>query len=114
MDSKGLMSPDSSDDPVTIIEDDKSSLPLTFILKQNYPNPFNPSTTIEFTTFHSTYIVLKIFDIHGREVDTLVSEILPAGTHRLKFDGRNLASGIYYYQLMANNSHLIKKMVYLK
>ena len=110
----GSVSPDSSDDPVTIIEDDKSSLPLTFILKQNYPNPFNPSTTIEFTTFHSTYIVLKIFDIHGREVDTLVSEILPAGTHRLKFDGRNLASGIYYYQLMANNSHLIKKMVYLK
>ncbi len=72
-------------------------------LKQNYPNPFNSSTTIEFTLPKSGYAELKVFDILGKEVSTLVSGKLNQGNHTCTFDGKNLASGIYYYQLVTGD-----------
>ncbi len=74
-------------------------LPEKFRLNYNFPNPFNPSTTIQFETSSRQLITLKVFDVLGTEVETLVNDYKPAGYHSIKFDGENLSSGIYYYQL---------------
>jgi hypothetical protein len=88
--------------------------PNKFVLSQNYPNPFNPSTTIEFTLPKSEHTTLKIFNILGKEVATLVSNKLNQGNHKFTFDGKNMASGIYYYQLVAGEFHQVKKMILLR
>ena len=85
-----------------------------FRLNQNYPNPFNPSTNIEFSLPKSEYAELKVYDILGKEVSTLVSKKLNRGNHTYTFDGKNLASGIYYYQLLAGDYRKVKKMILLK
>ena len=83
-------------------------------LPQNYPNPFNPSTTIEFSLAKSEFVELKIYNILGKEVSTLVSKKLNQGNHTYTFDGKNLASGIYYYQLVASDYREVKKMILIK
>jgi len=83
-------------------------------LYQNYPNPFNPSTTIEFSLPKAEYVELKIYNILGKEISTLVSKNLNPGNHTYRFDGRNLAGGIYYYQLTAGEYREVKKMVLIK
>ena len=83
-------------------------------LSQNYPNPFNPSTTIEFNLPKSEYVELKIYNILGKEVAELVSDHLSAGVHHYQFDGSNLASGIYYYQLVSGDFREVKKMILIK
>jgi hypothetical protein len=85
-----------------------------YILSQNYPNPFNPSTTIEFSLNKSEYVELKVYNIVGKEVATVVSNKLNQGRHTYTFDGKNLASGIYYYQLVAGDYRKVKKMILLK
>jgi hypothetical protein len=85
-----------------------------FNLSQNYPNPFNPSTNIEFSLPKSEYVELKVFNLLGQEVSTLVSRKLNQGNHTYTFDGKNLASGIYYYQLVAGDYRQVKKMVLIK
>jgi flagellar hook assembly protein FlgD len=72
-------------------------------LSQNYPNSFNPSTTIEFTLPKSEIVELKVFNILGKEVTTLVSRKLNQGNHTYQFDGKNLASGIYNYKIVAGD-----------
>ena len=89
-------------------------LPGHYVLRQNYPNPFNPSTTIEFTLPKSEYVKLKIFNILGKEVATLVSRKLNQGNHTYQFDGKDLASGVYYYQLAAGEYREVKKMILLR
>lgn len=76
-------------------------LPEKFRLNYNFPNPFNPSTTIQYETSSRQLITLKVFDVLGTEVETLVNDYKPAGYYSIKFDGENLSSGIYYYQLRA-------------
>lgn len=76
-------------------------MPKKFRLNYNFPNPFNPFTTIEFETSSRQLITLKVFDALGTEVGTLVNDYKPAGYHSIIFDGENLSSGIYYYQLRA-------------
>ena len=88
--------------------------PGTFRLNQNYPNPFNPSTTIEFTLPKSEFTSLKVYNILGKEVTTLVSNKLNQGNHTYQFDGKNLASGIYYYELVAGDYREVKKMILLQ
>ena len=90
------------------------NLPLKFALRQNYPNPFNPSTTIEFTLPKSEIVELKVYNLLGEEVATLVSNKLNQGNHTYTFDGKNLASGIYYYQLVAGDYREVKKMILLR
>ena len=85
-----------------------------YYLSDNYPNPFNPSTTIEFTLPKTEFTTLKIFNILGKEVSTLVSNKLNPGNHTYKFDGKNLASGVYYYQLIAGDYRQVKKMILIK
>jgi photosystem II stability/assembly factor-like uncharacterized protein len=91
----------------------------TFSLYQNYPNPFNPSTKISWQSSVGSWQTLKIYDVLGNEVSTLVDEYKPAGTYEVEFNshsggGRNLTSGVYIYQLRADNYIETKKMVLMK
>jgi len=80
----------------------------------NYPNPFNPATTINFSLPNSTYVTLRVYDINGREVTTLVNGYREAGSHSVTFDGSGLSSGIYIYCLEANNHTASGKMMLVK
>jgi hypothetical protein len=89
--------------------------PSTFTLYQNYPNPFNPSTTIAYSITAPGLVVLKIFDINGREIQTLVNQYQPAGQYKLDFDTTSLASGVYFYKMFVNSAaSKTKKMVLLR
>lgn len=89
-------------------------LPKQFSLSQNYPNPFNPSTTIKYSLPASGVATIKIFDILGREIKTLVNEQRDAGEHSVTFNAFDLPSGIYFYQLRSGTSTATKKMLLLK
>jgi len=90
------------------------ALPKVFSLHQNYPNPFNPTTTIQFSIAKSSMVNLKIFDLLGREVETLVDGPMEAGTHEVTFDATRFASGIYFYRLKAGSFTATKRLVLLK
>lgn len=93
---------------------DPVASPNKFELEQNYPNPFNPSTTIRFTIPEKSNVTLKVFDMLGREVTTLVNEVKNAGTHKVTFDASNLTSGMYLYTINAGNFTATKKMILVK
>ncbi|MCB9250036.1 MAG: T9SS type A sorting domain-containing protein [Ignavibacteriales bacterium] len=81
-----------------------------FALGQNYPNPFNPSTTIEFSIPKTSFVSLKVYDILGREVSNLISELKNAGNYNINFNADNfLSSGLYFYQLKVDNFIETKK-----
>lgn len=84
------------------------------ILNQNYPNPFNPSTTIKFGIPAQSFVSLKVYDMSGKMVAELVSEVRERGYYTVKFDGANLASGFYIYRLTAGEYTSIKKMSLIK
>jgi photosystem II stability/assembly factor-like uncharacterized protein len=96
------------------INEIQSEVPSHFYLFQNYPNPFNPKTIIEYQLPLNSYVILKIYDMLGREVATPVSKLESAGTHKVVFNGNNLASGIYFYTLRAGDFEASKKMILLK
>jgi len=91
-----------------------TSLPTEFSLSQNYPNPFNPSTVINYELPSSNFVTLKIYDLVGKEVATLMNEKLDAGRYTATFNGSNLASGMYFYKISAGNFTFVKKMVLIK
>ena len=93
---------------------DEKSIPSTFSLAQNYPNPFNPSTTILYKIPKTGLVSLKVYDILGREIKTLVNEEKPAGSYEVKFDRNRLSSGIYFYRLRVGENSSVKKMILLK
>jgi hypothetical protein len=80
----------------------------------NYPNPFNPTTNLKYQIPEFSHVSLKIYDLLGREVADLVNEQQAAGSYNIKFDGLNLASGIYFYQIKAGSFIDTKKMMLLK
>ena len=84
--------------PATIREN-RTVLPLYYDVSQNYPNPFNTCTAIEFSIPRTSAVSLKIYNIQGEEVCTLISERLGAGTHKYNFDASGLTSGVYLYRL---------------
>lgn len=90
------------------------SKPVSYELAQNYPNPFNPSTKIEFVIPDDEKVKIKVYDILGREVATLLNEIRKAGHHEVEFNAPRLASGTYIYRLTSGNYHQIKKMILMK
>ncbi|MCB0722961.1 MAG: T9SS type A sorting domain-containing protein [Ignavibacteriae bacterium] len=89
-------------------------IPTTFALKQNFPNPFNPSTNIQFDLPKDVYVSIKVYDILGREVATIVNELRKAGSYIISFNGSKLSSGIYYYKIKAGNFVETKKMLLIK
>jgi len=91
-----------------------SGLPENFNLSQNYPNPFNPTTNIEYSIPEQSYVELKVYDVLGNEVATIINEEQSAGTYRADFDGRELSSGLYIAKLTAGNFVQTIKMNLLK
>jgi hypothetical protein len=98
---------------VTGVEEE-TTLPTEFSLEQNYPNPFNPSTKIKYSVPQLSKVVIKVFDILGNEIETLVNEEKPVGTYEVKFKATNLPSGIYFYQLRTGSFVETKKMLMIK
>jgi hypothetical protein len=90
-------------DLLTALDPLSNSNPIQYELMQNYPNPFNPSTTIEFALPNTELVTLRIYNILGEVVATLVSERLTAGKYKYDLDASNLASGVYFYKLEAGN-----------
>ena len=99
---------------VVVNVESENIIPDEFDLKQNYPNPFNPSTTIEFAVKESGNYSLKVYDMLGQEVATLINNNINAGAYKVKFDASKLSSGIYIYRLVGNNVNLTKKMILTK
>ena len=88
--------------------------PTKFSLEQNYPNPFNPVTSIKYVVGSLQNVTLKVYDILGNEIETLVNEEKPAGTYEVEFDGSGFPSGVYFYKLEAGNFIETRKMVLIK
>ncbi len=92
----------------------QSNAPSDFKLDQNYPNPFNPVTSIMYTIPEESFVKLKIYNMLGNEVASLVNEEKPAGDYRIKFDASNLPSGVYIYRIQAGNFSATKKLMLIK
>ncbi len=90
------------------------ALPTEYKLEQNYPNPFNPATTIEFSLPIEGKYQIKIFNILGEVIKELANEEFEAGNHKVKFDSKGLASGIYFYSLSGAGIRIVKKMMLVK
>lgn len=107
---------DTSSYPVTDIKHISTEIPEDYELKQNYPNPFNPLTTIGFSVKkQKSYISIKVYNIKGQEITSLVNNSLNPGEYVINFDGNNLSSGIYFYTLYADNIPVqTRKMILLK
>ena len=91
-----------------------NELPVAFTLAQNYPNPFNPGTKIKYSVPQSSNVVIKVFDVLGNEIETLINEEKPVGTYELNWNAANLLSGVYFYRLQAGDFVQTRKMLLLK
>lgn len=100
--------------PIVSVDDELASQPEDYNLFQNYPNPFNPSTTIRYSITKPDLVRIKIYDILGREVKTLVNELKQAGIYEVQFDATGLASGIYFYRIESGAFIQTKKMILLR
>ncbi|MBN2092988.1 T9SS type A sorting domain-containing protein [candidate division KSB1 bacterium] len=98
----------------TGIESISDLLPKEFKLEQNYPNPFNPGTIIEFALPKSAFITLKVYNLLGEEIITLVAENRSAGIHKINWDANRLASGVYMYRLEAEKFVQFKKLILIR
>jgi hypothetical protein len=96
---------------VSVNEDVK---PTEFALFQNYPNPFNPTTTIKYQLPEASFVSLKVYDMLGNEIETLVNNHQQAGNYELKFDASRLTSGVYFYKLITDKFTDIKQMMLVK
>ena len=104
---------------LTPVEPIATTMPTSFALEQNYPNPFNPETFIQYSLVEKALTRLEIYNLMGQRVRTLVAEVQPPGTYRIRFDGRNdngnlLPSGVYLYRLTSGKQVLMKKMLFVK
>jgi hypothetical protein len=90
------------------------NVPKEFVLGQNYPNPFNPMTTIDYSLPEKGYVSLKVYNLVGQEVATLVHKEMPAGSHRISWNAQNLPSGVYFYRITVGSYSNTDKMVLLK
>lgn len=99
---------------ITVTSADPTPVASSFELAQNYPNPFNPSTNIKYSLAERSNVTIKVYDMLGSEVATLVNQVQDAGTHNVVFNASNLASGMYVYTITAGNFTATKKMMLLK
>lgn len=107
---------DQEKDPYTSLTIVKavSLEPTTYSLSQNYPNPFNPSTTINFSIQKAGMVTLKIYNMLGQELTSIVNQDLKAGSYSYTFDASKLSSGVYFYSLNTGSFSQVKKMMLLK
>ena len=101
-------------DLTPVSNEDEIDLVNSFSLSQNYPNPFNPTTNINFNLPVSANVSLKVYNLLGQEVQSLLNEARSAGSYTVKFDARNLASGVYFYRLEAGSFVTQRKMTLIK
>ena len=104
---------------ITDVAKDESQIPVGYLLHQNFPNPFNPTTTINYSIPQESFVIIKVYDVLGHEITTLVNGEKPAGNYEVKFSvetrrGESLPSGIYFYSLQAGSYYAVKKLVVLK
>ncbi|MCX6751161.1 MAG: T9SS type A sorting domain-containing protein [Candidatus Nomurabacteria bacterium] len=107
----GIVIYDSFGDITRVSENE---IPTGFVLSQNYPNPFNPTTKIEFALPRESNVILKVYNLLGQEVETLVNKVMPAGNHIVDFNASNLPSGVYMYKLQTSSFSVSKKMLLTK
>ena len=99
-DPEDILTPDIGADEFGIVGvEDETTLPKEFALEQNYPNPFNPSTVISYQLPVGGDVMLKVYDILGNEIATLIDEFKPAGRYEVEYNASSLPSGVYFYQL---------------
>ena len=99
---------------VTDVKDEANSQPSAYHLNQNYPNPFNPSTIISYSIPHSGLVTVKVYNMLGQEVQTLVNQFQSSGNHQVSFNGSSLSSGVYFYRINSENYNMVRKMILLK
>jgi len=97
----------------TDIEDEMNN-PIEFVLYNSFPNPFNPITTISWELPTNNYVILKVYDVLGNEIDELVNEEQSAGIHHISFNAGGLSSGAYYYKISAGDFSKTAKLLLLK
>ncbi len=97
-----------------VFDEEDTEIPKEFILYQNYPNPFNPSTTFRYSIPNESRVIIKVYDILGKEIETLVNEEKPTGSYEITWNASKLSSGVYFYRLQAGEFISIKKMLVLK
>jgi hypothetical protein len=103
-----------TDSSTITIAQDEIFTPDELLLYQNYPNPFNPSTTISYQLPESGYVTLKVYDMLGNELETLVDDLKPAGVHEVTFNSGDISSGLYLYKMNSGDYEMIKKMLFVK
>jgi hypothetical protein len=106
--------PWSNADVITEIENGDEFLPLEYKLYNNFPNPFNPVTTITYSIPEKSMVLLKVYDILGKEAAVLVNELRTPGEYKIKLNSENLSSGVYFYNIEVNNFTASKKMLLIK
>lgn len=99
---------------VSGIPSNQIQIPSEYLLMQNYPNPFSPSTEISYQLSTASFIMLKVYDVLGREVKSLVNENQNAGFYKIEFNAGSLPSGIYFYRITAGKFSALKKCVLIK
>ncbi|MGB6120948.1 MAG: T9SS type A sorting domain-containing protein [Bacteroidota bacterium] len=99
---------------VVSVEDEEIALPEEYALQQNFPNPFNPATTIEFALPQSSDVSLRVFNVLGEEVASLIDREMDAGVHRVMWDASGMASGVYLYRLSAGNYVMTRKLILIR
>lgn len=97
----------------TDVKDD-NNLPAEYKLEQNHPNPFNPTTTISYALPKQGNVIIKVYDINGNEIKTLINKTQNAGYYNVTFDASNLSSGLYFYSIISETFIATKKMMLLK
>ncbi|HSL88234.1 MAG TPA: T9SS type A sorting domain-containing protein, partial [Ignavibacteriaceae bacterium] len=98
----------------TSVEDNTNNLPDEFYLSQNYPNPFNPSTSFKYRITEFGFVSLKVYDVLGNEIATLVNDYKPAGEYQIYFTADNLTSGTYFYRLISGSFSQTRNMIILR
>lgn len=99
---------------VTSLDEQHLEIPDQYFLSNNYPNPFNPTTFINYQIPEKQFVEIKVFDVLGKEVASLVEQELPAGFYTVRFDGAQLSSGVYFYRMKAGDFNITKKLLLVK
>ena len=99
---------------ITGVTGNHDNLPANYSLQQNYPNPFNPSTTIKYSVPKTSLVTIKVYNVLGKEIATLVNEEKSAGNYSVQFTGSKLSSGVYFYRMQADSFVQTKKLLLLK